>query len=180
MTAEEMEDEREEGRGGGVYEVCGYLYEQAAKCNIRLQSSATFDGEYEQEANEAAVCNFVSSLVENNYDEYGEAYLPSPEWELSMWKEINSYRQDLVRTTKVQVIGILAAAGLCVLLFLYSCYLRYKLSRSLPWSKGFGRYEEADYAGQIARVSSGITMQRSTSGLSGLDEALSGSAGSHA
>ena len=167
MTEDQVEEEN-----GGIYEVCGYLYQQAAKCNRYLAERETYQGAYQQEANEEDVCNFVASLIENNYDEYGEAVLESPEWELSRWKEINAYRQDIVRATKEQIIAILASVGLVVLLSLYITYLRYKLSRRVPWFRGFGKSEEAEYAGHIARASSGITMQRS---LSNLEPGYSGS-----
>ena len=158
------DDDIKNEENGGLYEVCGYLYEQAAKCN-RYLGEEGFEGQYEQEANEEAVCNFVASLVENNYDEYGEAILEDPEWTLSKWKEINAYRQDLVRTTSGQILGIIFSLFLCLALSGYITYLRYKLTRRLPWSRGIGKNNAAEDAGQIGRVSSGITMQRSLSGL---------------
>jgi hypothetical protein len=159
LTEEDMNEEN-----GGLYEVCGFLYEQAAKCNRYLGEDG-FEGQYEQEANEEDVCNFVASLVENNYDEYGEAVLEDPEWTLAKWKEINAYRQDLVRTTSRQILGIVFSILLCLALSAYIAYLRCKLTRRLPWSLGFGKNDAAERAGQIGRVGSGITMQRSLSGL---------------
>lgn len=158
------DDDIKNEENGGLYEVCGYLYEQAAKCNRYLGEDG-FQGQYEQEANEEDVCNFVASLVENNYDEYGEAVLEDPEWTLARWKEINAYRQDLVRTTPGQILGIVLSIFLCLALSAYITFLRYKLTRRLPWSLGFGRNDAAEQAGRIGRVSSGITMQRSLSGL---------------
>ena len=160
-----MTDDEIENENGGLYEVCGQLYDQAAKCNRYLTDPDTYEGAYQQEANEEDVCNFVASLVENNYDENGEAILESPEWELSKWKDINAYRQDVVSASPLQVLGIIFSAGMVVILFFYIVYLRYKLTRRVPWSRGFGHYDEAGHAGRIARVSSGITMQRSLSNL---------------
>ena len=162
MTDDEMENENE---NGGIYEVCGYLYEAAAKCNIHMSEDATFEGTYEQAANERDVCNFVASLVENNYDEYGEAKLESPEWELSKWKQINAYRQDMEAVSPIQILGLIFSAGMLVVLFFYTLYLRYKLTRRVPWTLGFGKQAEAENAGRIARAGSGITMQRSLSNL---------------
>ncbi|CAB9503904.1 expressed unknown protein [Seminavis robusta] len=161
VTDDEIQNEENEG----LYEVCGVLYEQAAKCNRYLGEDDTYQGQFEQEANEQDVCNFVASLVENNYDEYGEAILESPEWTLAKWKSINAYRQDLVRTSSGQILGIVFSVGLVAALAIYAIYLRYKLTRRLPWSLGFGKSSAADQAGKIGRVSSGITMQRSMSGL---------------
>lgn len=162
MTDDEIENEEEEG----LYEICGELYDQAAKCNRYLGEDETYIGQYQQEANEDDVCNFVASLVENNYDEWGEAVLESPEWELAKWKEINAYKQDLVaRASPGQILSILGSIGLVVVLLFYIIYLRYKLTRRMPWTPGYGKSDQAAYAGRISRVGSGITMQRSLSNL---------------
>ena len=162
LTDDEMENEEE---NGGIYEVCGMLYEASAKCNKHLAEDSTLAGSYQQEANEDDVCSFTASLVENNYDEYGEVILESPEWELSKWKQINAYKQDMQAVSPLQLLGLFFSAGLVAALFSYTLYLRYKLTRRVPWTFGFGKDAEAAYAGKLGRAGSGITMQRSLSGL---------------
>ena len=163
LTDDEMENEE----NGGIYEVCGMLYEASAKCNKHLAEDDTFEGSYQQEANEDDVCSFTASLVENNYDEYGEVILESAEWELSKWKQINAYKQDMQAVSSIQLLGLFFSVGLVVALFSYTLYLRYKLTRRVPWTFGFGKDAEAAHAGKLGRAGSGITMQRSLSGLEG-------------
>jgi len=170
MTDDEMQNENE-AENNGIYEVCGYLYEQAAKCNIHLTGDKGYEGAYQQEANERDVCNFVASLIENNYDEYGEVYLESPEWEISKWKSINAYKQDMQAVSSVQILGLVFSVGLVVGLVAYSVYLRQKLiTRRVPWKFGFAGNKTVD--APINKANSGIMMQRS---LSGLEPSASGS-----
>lgn len=161
LTDDAMENEE----NSGIYEVCGMLYEASAKCNKHMAEGETFEGAYEQEANEDDVCSFTASLVENNYDEYGEVILESPEWELSKWKQINAYKQDMQAVSSVQLLALLFSAGLVVALFSYTLYLRYKLTRRVPWTFGFKTDPDDEHGGKVGRVGSGITMQRSLSGL---------------
>lgn len=148
----------------GVYEICGYLYQSAAKCNRYMDVETSYKGSKQQQQNEKKVCNFVESLIENNYDEYGEIIQQGDAWEIAKWKQVNAFKGDIVtRASKVQILGMVFSIGLCLSLFGYSFYLRHKLMHRRAWRHGMWTHQRAEEAGRVARASSGITMQRSLS-----------------
>lgn len=108
------------------------------------------------------MCNYIESLVENNYDVYGEIVV-TPPFDFSNWKDYHEY-EKLVPTevTTVQMVGLISSATLVLFLMVYSCYLYSKLKRP-RWDPNSATDSGAADAGKISRMNSGIMMGRSTS-----------------
>eukprot|EP00339_Tiarina_fusa_P005293 CAMPEP_0117052564 /NCGR_PEP_ID=MMETSP0472-20121206/36332_1 /TAXON_ID=693140 ORGANISM="Tiarina fusus, Strain LIS" /NCGR_SAMPLE_ID=MMETSP0472 /ASSEMBLY_ACC=CAM_ASM_000603 /LENGTH=512 /DNA_ID=CAMNT_0004767235 /DNA_START=73 /DNA_END=1611 /DNA_ORIENTATION=+ len=143
-----------------VADVCGMLYDESAKCNRYMG----YDGEYNsynQEQNEDVVCNFISNLVENNYDEYGEIYLESG------WQ---AYIPTTRSMSKFQKWALSISVLLCFGLVLYSCHLhRVIKSHRFTWMprprKGYSNDPSGGSANAMGRTHSGIISGRSRSGI---------------
>jgi hypothetical protein len=121
----------------------------------------------EQADNEDAVCGFVASLIENNYDEYGEIYIFDVD--LTQWQNVQQYKNMARAVSPLQLLAILFFIGVSLALFLYSCYLNHKLRVRMPWTPyTHGQENRVDYldygeAGRTSRLNSGILMMRSRS-----------------
>lgn len=121
----------------------------------------------QQSDNENAVCGYVASLIENNYDEYGEIYIFDVD--LTQWQNVQQYKNMARAVSSFQLSVILLSVGVSLALFLYSCYLNHKLRVRVPWTPyTHGQDNRVDYldyneAGRASRLNSGILMMRSRS-----------------
>jgi hypothetical protein len=123
----------------------------------------------EQADNEEAVCGFIESLIENNYDEYGEIYIFNVD--LTQWQNVQQYKNMARAVSSFQLSVILLSVGVSLALFLYSCYLNHKLRVRIPthWTPyTHGQENCVDYldyneSGHSSRLNSGILMMRSRS-----------------
>jgi hypothetical protein len=123
----------------------------------------------EQADNENAVCGFIESLIENNYDEYGEIYIFDVD--LTQWQNVQQYKNMARAVSSFQLSVILLSLGVSLALFLYSCYLNHKLRVRIPdtWTPYTpGQENRVDYlgygeSGHTSRHNSGILMMRSRS-----------------
>ena len=127
---------------------------------------------YQQEENELKVCNFIDSLVENHYDEYGEIVLGF-QFNTSNWNDYREYYKVSRSVAPIQIFGLVASIFLVILLLLYSIYLHAKVMKLNQLQSAW--YEEwhparnsrtALDAGKISRIQSGIMAGRSTSNFS--------------
>jgi hypothetical protein len=129
-------------------------------CFLELQSEQQAD-------NEKAVCGFLESLIENNYDEYGEIY--TNDVNFADWQNVQQYKNMARSVSSLQLSGILFFVVVSLALFLYSCYLNHKLRVRIPWTPyTHGQDNPVDYldygeAGRLSRINSGILMMRSRS-----------------
>jgi hypothetical protein len=181
-----------------TYPLCNVLYEYSAKCNRHISSQSTYgvslrsssdelpylgcpihnlifplqSKEASQESDEDAVCTFITSLVENNYNEYGEAIVGSG-FQLSHWNRPQEYSKIIQRASSLQVFGLFLSIGAVLGLATYCFYLTKKLKYRKPWqpptrvaaSYNGGRMwiDARSEAGRISRINSGVVMMRSRS-----------------
>ena len=109
-------------------------------------------------------CNFIESLVEGTYDEYGEIVLSGEKFELKKWKNINEYKKIGSTVSGGQVFGLIFSIGLVSTLAVYSLYLHRKVMlRSYHLNRGKFNSGASVKAGKMSRVASGIGMMRSGS-----------------
>lgn len=76
-TAADGQNQNADGQeqGAQVLDMCGQLYEAAAKCEKSHgfdNGFSGYDGYENQVANEGVVCDFIDSIGAGSYDEYGE------------------------------------------------------------------------------------------------------------
>jgi hypothetical protein len=144
----------------------GPLNSQNYVCLYELTNEPQSD---EQADNEEAVCGMIESLIENNYDEYGEIYIF--EVDLTKWQNVQQYKNMARAVSSFQLSVILLSIGVSLGLFLYSCYLNHKLRVRIPtsWTPyTHGQENRVDYldyteSGGSSRLNSGILMMRSRS-----------------
>jgi hypothetical protein len=123
----------------------------------------------EQADNEEAVCGFIESLIENNYDEYGEIYIFDVD--LTQWQNVQQYKNMARAVSSFQLSVILLSVGVSLALFLYSCYLNHKLRVRIhdTWTPythdqdNMVDYLDYGESGRSSRLNSGILMMRSRS-----------------
>uniref|UniRef100_A0A7S1GIQ8 Uncharacterized protein n=1 Tax=Cyclophora tenuis TaxID=216820 RepID=A0A7S1GIQ8_CYCTE len=164
ISGDEYDLYTDDAAGQSVYELCEFLYDASGKCN-RYYDVYDVDETYEtyqQADNEGKVCDFIESLVENNYNQYGEIILEDT-FDFNNWKDYHEY-EKLVPTevTLWQTIGLISSITLMLFLMVYSCYLYSKL-RNPRWDPNSSKYGTAAEAGKISRVNSGIMLGRSNS-----------------
>jgi hypothetical protein len=131
-----------------------------------------------QYSNEDRVCDFIASLVENNYDEYGEIYIRNTEFQLAHWQDPGEYTKIVSYASPGQMFFLVVSICTFLGLSLYSCYLTKKLHYRMPWrpptsvlapyassaSVAGGSLAAVSAAGRESRVNSGIVAMRSRSG----------------
>jgi hypothetical protein len=115
---------------------------------------------YAQEDNEKKVCNYITNLITNQYDEYGEIYLEANGWQ--------AYIPDVRTMTQFQKYALSASVFLVAGLFVYSCYLyRFISQAKYSWhprgNRGFST-EPGEGPSKMDRMHSGIIQGRSRSG----------------
>lgn len=148
-----------------VYELCEYLYDSSGQCTRYMSSAEEYyvEGEEDEKGNEEKVCNFVESIMENNYDEYGEIYLSggSSSFNFANWNKLSEYKKVTTNVTGDQIFLLIASGALVIGLFVYSAYLHAKVTRIWRPKKQYPKYPAEDYT--PTRSASGITMLRSQS-----------------
>jgi len=147
--------------GNEAYELCDYLFRSSAQCNRYMSYDENDIYLSEQQAeNEGKVCNFVESLIENNYDEYGEIMLGFGEtFNIANWYLRSEYQNVTGKISSVQVIGLIFSVTLVFGLFIYAAYLHSKVTRIWRPTKQYPKYPVEDY--DATRSASGIKMVRS-------------------
>ena len=118
--------------------------------SIRVQSEIQADDELN-------VCNFVDSLMENNYDETGEIWLKSASFDIANWQSLQEYQKEVSRMTPVQMFFLIASLFLMLGLFIYAVYLYSKIRTYLGSKNRYPTYRSYT----IDRDQSGITENRS-------------------
>ena len=123
-----------------------------------------------QEQTEGSVCNFIQSLEENHYDEYGEINLANLYFDTSKWADYHQYTKFVSPT---QIVCLVVSILLFLGLLIYSCCLHNALTQPARARKPRG---QRDFTGsllyhkqpppvyrgdQISPVYSGITKHRS-------------------
>jgi hypothetical protein len=121
---------------------------------------------YQQEENEKKVCNFIDSLIENHYDEYGEIVLGANGFDASKWQDYHEYYNVAARRVPpIQIFGLVISIVTMLFFTSYSWYLRSKIAKIADRNKWhpISKPKSAMDAGRISRIQSGITNGRSTS-----------------
>jgi len=123
------------------------------------------------------VCPFIESIVENNYNEYGQVVLKE-DFHASKWYSAQEYVNLAQKASRAQLIALAISMSTALGLLLYAFYLKKKLVYRIPWrppksvtapmsggTSVFGDYEyDMRYeAGRVSRMNSGITAMRSKS-----------------
>ena len=115
---------------------------------------------YNQEDNEDTVCTFISNLITNAYDEYGEIYLEA--------EGIQAYIPNISEMTDFQKYALASSIAACVILFFYAVYLYRTISQHrFSWAPRSRRGYSNDprtAASSMGRMHSGIIQGRSRSG----------------
>eukprot|EP00542_Grammatophora_oceanica_P006161 CAMPEP_0194064114 /NCGR_PEP_ID=MMETSP0009_2-20130614/82182_1 /TAXON_ID=210454 /ORGANISM="Grammatophora oceanica, Strain CCMP 410" /LENGTH=482 /DNA_ID=CAMNT_0038716495 /DNA_START=87 /DNA_END=1535 /DNA_ORIENTATION=+ len=159
-TLYEDQEEAEE-----VYELCDVMYQAAGKCNRYLNTGdvdETYGSENQADA-ESMTCNFVESLIENNYDTTGEILLTSSTFNSDNWKDYHEYQKVIV--THWQTIGLVFSSIIMVWLGVWACMLHRKVANRTFYNPNSLGSQPG--GGRLSRIQSGIMMGRSSSGSSG-------------
>ena len=132
-----------------ISEICENLYFQSAKCNKAIGEVYTNDNEA---ATENLVCSYISNIVQDRYDEYGEIYLDN--------FNFRGFMNTVVeQASEVQIVTLGTMIFLCIVFMMYACYLHRAITGGgAGWSPRKGLYY-----GDISRQNSGIVMGRSRS-----------------
>jgi hypothetical protein len=115
------------------------------------------------------MCSFIDSLVEGNYDEYGEIVLTSPLFDFNNWYQFSEYKKFVQREVyPIQIVGLVVSAVLMVGLGIYAICLHRQIVHFVGGTPLQKRKREraTQEASRLSRINSGITMMRSTSGSS--------------
>lgn len=138
-------EEQEYGDDGNVevevLEICERLYEDSGKCNRHFQEDD--EDAYQsqnQYSSETRVCNFISNIVEDKYDEDG---VISVDYKTMVTDYIKDF--DTEEVSDLQIVGIIFSLLACVFLSVYACQLNNYLRGELALKN---RYY---YGGQMAR-----------------------------
>jgi len=144
-----------------IAEVCDALYGVSAKCNKYMGNDDNYVST-NQEAQEDTVCDFISDLLTNSYDEYGEIVLQQDGW--------MTYVPDILNTIpKWQKYALSASILSVICMFVYACYLYRKITRrKIIWyprgRKGYSTsYPGMEPTSINGRLHSGIIQGRSHS-----------------
>jgi predicted ATP-binding protein involved in virulence len=115
-----------------------------------------------QEDTELKVCNFVESLMENNYDEYGEIKLTSYSFDLTNWNQASEYQKAVAQVSNWQIVGLFFSTTMMVSLFLYATFLYWKVQRihTRKREQAYPIYLSGSAPKKVFRGPSGITMNR--------------------
>jgi hypothetical protein len=156
----------------GISEICETLYMDAAKCNKNFDAytADSYQGN-NQASQEDGVCDFITSIVEGNYDESGSIVIDT-NWyfNTSNWRDADEYLHEAMNVrnfvaTNVdawQIAALILAIGGCFYMWVWICCLRSALGkRNIPWKP---RRSKDIPAGDISRQNSGIVTGRSRSG----------------
>lgn len=73
------------------------------------------------------MCNFIQSLEENHYDEYGEINLANLYFDSSKWADYHQYTKFV---SPAQIFGLVASIMLFLGLLIYSCCLHNALTQA--------------------------------------------------
>lgn len=163
-----------------IYPLCSYLYDTSAKCQIHFSDPESSYQSEQQADNEEAVCNMIESLVENNYDEFGEVIVQE-DFDYHNWAHGDEYVKLVRKASAFQIVVLTGSILLCVGLFGYSCYLHKKLRYRRPWippkqvggrqwGAGLMKFDNSDAlseAGRVSRLNSGIIALRSMTSVDG-------------
>ncbi|KAL3942415.1 MAG: hypothetical protein SGARI_000274 [Bacillariaceae sp.] len=152
-------DNNDDGQAD-VSDICGELYDEAAKCNKYMGNSGNYASD-NQEKQENRVCGFIENLLSNSYDEYGEIYLQADE----SWMQ---YVPDVGNMPQWQKYTLSASLLVAVGLFAYACYLHRQLTqRKFVWYPRGRRGYSSGHPGEAtaigSRMHSGIIQGRSRS-----------------
>ncbi|KAL7570442.1 hypothetical protein ACA910_017273 [Epithemia clementina (nom. ined.)] len=159
---------------GLTYPLCTALYQNSAKCNMYAANILQYnDDEVNQEMNEEEVCQFIESMHDQSYNEYGVVLLDGKEFSLG------SKRRFFSKASPLQRVGLFFSIGTFLALSIYSVYLSKKLYYRKPWrpprsvhspfSSGASVSASANAvseAGRLSRANSGIMAMRSGEGSS--------------
>lgn len=166
---EEEDDENDEDQ---ISEVCENLYTASAKCNKNFDdaTASSYQGN-NQYTEEDMVCDYITSLLEGNYDESGSIVIDA-NWyfNVSNWREASEYMNEFSNAKNyieqnVQpwqtALLVLSSVG-CFMLWIWACCLHSSLRRrNIPWKP---RRTKDMTAQDISRQNSGIVLGRSQSG----------------
>jgi len=160
---------------GEVNELCQTMYMYAARCDkhFRTYSARTKMAKYEALiAQEDLTCEFIESIVNDNYDEMGYVNLDA---DGNYNRESNSYLMNsnsiyaqragegIAKVTPLQVFGLIGSLAACAILAVWSSSLHKSLSKGAPWRPRRGLNSSANQPGDLTRQDSGIVMGRSQS-----------------
>lgn len=153
-----------------VTDLCTNMYLASARCDKHYKSysgtnkNAKLSNYYSQQD---LSCDFISSVVEGNYNEMGFVNLPNENSTLQTgniltnsiyYEEYGHYIQEV---SPLQIFGLCASIGACCLLALWAGALGRQASNSkAPWRPRRGRNVSSS-AVPAARQDSGIAMNRS-------------------
>lgn len=161
-----------------INEICESLYEVSARCDkhYRSYSNRSKQAKFaEMMAQEDLTCDFIDSVVSNNYNEMGFVDLGNDYTVEGQpgWMANNMYAQQyghyITEVTPLQIFGLIFSCLAVVILGMWSVSLHRSFSKQGPWRprRGF-RSNAAPNAAQtdLNRQNSGIVMGRSASNTS--------------
>jgi len=151
-----------------INDLCAGLYESSARCDKQFRS---YNERYSNADQMDLNCDFIASVVEGSYDEYGFIKLRRGNATIAnnflqnneIYQEYVQYVQEV---SPGQIFGICFSIAACLILTAWSCTLNRSLSKKAPWRprRGLGQPASPGASSQVTRQNSGIVMGRSRSG----------------
>lgn len=164
-----------------INELCENLYLVSARCDkhYRSYTNKSKQAKYaEAIAQEDLTCDFIDSIVMNNYNENGFVNL-GQDYQIERqagWMSDNMYAQQYgqyaAEVSPLQIFGLVASILLVCILAVWSMMLHKSLTKAGPWRPRRGLRSPApvstNHAGaaDLSRQNSGIVMGRSASNTS--------------
>jgi len=160
--------------GEGINELCTTLYQSSARCDQHFRSYNRLKYTYYNVDQMKLSCDFIESVINRNYDEFGFIKLSQNASTPNSWLQSSVYYQEyghyVQEVTPGQIFGLCVSILACAILGLWSWALNRSLSKKGPWRPRLGLRAmsppNANVAAPITRQDSGIVMGRSRSGAS--------------
>lgn len=155
-----------------INELCENLYMVTARCDKHYRSyqSRSKQAKYREAlAQEDLTCDFIDSIVMDNYNEMGEVVMDDNQMQ-NGWMANNMYSQQYFEAASevspLQIFGLIASIAAVCLLAMWSMTLHKSVGKVGPWRPRRGLRAGAPassnaVAADIDRQNSGVVMGRS-------------------
>eukprot|EP00569_Conticribra_weissflogii_P008036 CAMPEP_0171332148 /NCGR_PEP_ID=MMETSP0878-20121228/3182_1 /TAXON_ID=67004 /ORGANISM="Thalassiosira weissflogii, Strain CCMP1336" /LENGTH=658 /DNA_ID=CAMNT_0011832847 /DNA_START=81 /DNA_END=2057 /DNA_ORIENTATION=- len=168
LTLEEQREEMmnlEYDPDAGINELCEDLYASAMRCDEHFRYyGSQFKSEYYSPQEMELSCQFIESVMNDNFNEFGEVNIQEAGWNTYlkskslMW---NEYGHNVTDVKPWQIILLILSIGSCVALAMWSVKLHDSLRKG--WKPRNADSTAAALGGgsELSREASGIHMARS-------------------